>query len=1485
MFFSASWLSGQCDYTADLEIEDQSSFTIDFLVSGAENNILGVDNCVEIVTTHFYHQFVSDVTIELESPSGDIVPLVGAESDGNSTDLVNAWNVNFVNRDSLMAMPDLDYDDVWNSNPVGGWVIFQTYTGSYYPYQSGLENFTGSVNGVWKLHVSDESLFGSGTFSCFGMEFCNDDDNITVATCSPISHTLTESDYAFCEGSDDLNMTIVPDFDSEYDSAAYDYKYLLFDDSGFQELTTSTDFTSSVPGTYTICGIHYFLDDTNEVEAISTGIDLEGIQTYLIDNEVCATISDDCIEIEVYNIPDIITEQITLCIGDTVTIGEDKYFESGIYEVFNSVSPCDSISFLDLTIYDIDVNISSSNDEISCDVNTIELNAEGTITPPGASFSWTTTDGQFATNASNKIVQVSSAGTYVFEVVISGCLFSDEIIITENDDFVIFDVTAGDITCLLDSAYVDLVSSDSIVNVLWTGAGTFTTIGEDIQTNTPGLYTVEFETEFGCVVTQEIEVEDVREYPIFDLVGDTITCQMPTITLATANTDLWNSSFFWFKDNEQLGTGSTLNVNQPGQYELRVQTQEGCLDSFNIDVVSVKDTIEVELFSGEIGCVQKEVIISYASNFGGLTTLWTLPNNDPVIDTTFVSDQPGTYNLFLEDENGCTLDTSLVVIENLDTPDILVDEISFLCGQDSVQVTSSVDMTDVTYHWTSINGFSDTSAVPWVFAPGEYIVEACLQNGCCDIDTFLIGVDNDLPVVSFEFSDINCDSDTTYIVPSDTSSYTMSWFFNGTPLTVDSNIIMVVDTGLYEVMVTNPANGCSSNYSFDIKEDKVSTIDELSANIINCERTEVQINVEADRVFESYTWNGPGVLDTQLEPFVNHESNSINILWEGPNFTGEGESVTISEPGIYNVYAVAPGQCRDTIQINVAADTISPVLAISNDGIITCTDTIIDITLVVDQNTTSYTFSGPGIISQDETVIEVDKPGIYSATGMADNGCTTTITNEVLISNEFPDYVINLDSFTCVQDEVIVGFTSSDFALSVIWDGPIDINDGTYNFATNEAGSYAFTLTNDDGCRIQDSFYVLRDTFPPTGSIDLSNQITCIDESVTLSINDFDSYWDVTWTGSGVSDPNAQTVITTEVGEYTLELVGENGCIQMDTAEVLYDTLSAVIEVQGKPITCTAAKVFLNVASDIILIDYTWEGPNNYQSSDIEPLIVEEGNYQVTVTSVNGCIATGQIEIIDERVFPAIEINDYYLPCDGQPAVVFPSDISQGSSARWFGPNNYFVDEDTALIFSPGEYVGIAVTEEGCSAVNTFQVIDEATPPLFSLDADTLLCFGPVEIRGIDTGDDRSVLWEGPNGFEATTATTLAGFPGIYTMTVIGENGCTDNQEIELIDGRVYPMAKVSNEEQFQCQITEIDLTGAGSSEGPQFFYKWSTEDGIILGNSNSLNTRIEGVGTYVLEVKDASIGCISYDTLVLDFEEQDFKGVELLISSPTCLG
>ena len=146
---SVMTLLGQCDITFGTLILDNTTGTIEIVIDGAINDDLSnLDQAVCGVELFFEHESIRDISISLESPSGQSVVLIGPATGAGGSTQFTYWGVEFVPCDSL-AMPDLPIlDDQFTTED--NWGIFGNYSGQYYPQQGCLEDFNlGSVNSIY----------------------------------------------------------------------------------------------------------------------------------------------------------------------------------------------------------------------------------------------------------------------------------------------------------------------------------------------------------------------------------------------------------------------------------------------------------------------------------------------------------------------------------------------------------------------------------------------------------------------------------------------------------------------------------------------------------------------------------------------------------------------------------------------------------------------------------------------------------------------------------------------------------------------------------------------------------------------------------------------------------------------------------------------------------------------------------------------------------------------------------------------------------------------------------------------------------------------------------------------------------------------------------------------------------------------------------------------------------------------------------------
>lgn len=130
--------------------------------------------------------------------------------------------------------------------------------------------------------------------------------------------------------------------------------------------------------------------------------------------------------------------------------------------------------------------------------------------------------------------------------------------------------------------------------------------------------------------------------------------------------------------------------------------------------------------------------------------------------------------------------------------------------------------------------------------------------------------------------------------------------------------------------------------------------------------------------------------------------------------------------------------------------------------------------------------------------------------------------------------------------------------------------------------------------------------------------------------------------------------------------------------------------------------------------------------------------------------------------------------------------------------------------------------------------------------------------------------WDFDNGAYDNTPSTFYIFnqPGVYDveLKVVSNLGCSDsiiiNHQVNPI-----PFTYAGLDTVINCTGDSIELDGSLSDHGLYYSNSWSTINGIILGNNDSLFVFVDSVGFYVLESLDLNNGCISKDSLLVTLD------------------
>ncbi|MCE7925286.1 MAG: hypothetical protein DYG98_19695 [Haliscomenobacteraceae bacterium CHB4] len=477
---------------------------------------------------------------------------------------------------------------------------------------------------------------------------------------------------------------------------------------------------------------------------------------------------------------------------------------------------------------------------LTCAVQQTNLNAAASM---GSNFiySWAASNGGNILSGQNTLTPlVNEPGDYTLTVtnLSNGCIATAQTTVPENVAPPPAGIApSGLLTCTVTSLSLAGMPATGNYSWLWTtGNGNFVSGANTANPviDQPGAYTL-FVTDQqnGCSATAVVIVgEDVAPPVIAIDVPDTLTCTLTTLPLTgsvTQPTGGFTAAWTTGGGHFILGQNS-LNpiVDAPGIYTLTVQNnQNGC--SATAQTTVLQDTtapVAQALAPEAITCSNTTVSLNGTGSSVGAGFAYAWSGGQIVSGQNTLSPlvaAAGSYILTVTNEvNGCISIAVVVVAENTAAPALAIPEPETLtCVQQEVTLTGNLPTTlpDFTANWTTANGHfisGQNSLFPVVDQPGEYVLTVIdVENGCSTTKQTMVlqnitppGADAGTP------AELHCNQPEAVLQGSSPTAGSMAFAWT----TTDGNLVSGAATptpsvdapGTYSLIVTNPANGCTS---------------------------------------------------------------------------------------------------------------------------------------------------------------------------------------------------------------------------------------------------------------------------------------------------------------------------------------------------------------------------------------------------------------------------------------------------------------------------------------------------------------------------------------------------------------------------------------------------------------------------------------------------------------------------------------------------
>lgn len=972
---------------------------------------------------------------------------------------------------------------------------------------------------------------------------------------------------------------------------------------------------------------------------------------------------------------------------------------------------------------------------------------------------------------------------------------------------------------------------------------------------------------------------DLGPYEIFSLcAGGNINLIMPDTTAICAGDTLLaypgpHASYLWYDGT----TDSTNSIDTAGLYWVEVTDPNGCVfrDTFWVETNPVPNPT-VSAFTSTNTC--RNGFVGFRANIN--VSLFNTPvfswSNGSVSSLTNRAQYfyPDTLVwVQVESDLGCVgRDTFPTILPffPLPNPDLGPDTLN-LCEGDNVTLDAG-NFPLGNYAWqagnTPVSG--PTPQTLLVDSTNIYRVAVTDSNFCVNSDSIRVifnanpQIDSIMPAQMIEI----CAGDSVTLDAGNFSTY--SWSTGENTATIQAT-----QAGFYGVRVEN-SFGCSDTATSEVKVNPalIAFIDTVQGTLI-CPGDSIPIQANGNVTIQSYLWSTNEttrsifvqkadtfrvvITDTQgceaeaevvtrAAPRLNPDISVIfpggsTVFCEGDTVsldadvgspasyrwsTGETTPrIRVSNGGRYWVEVTSPDGCIETDTSSNLVRFPTPKPAIIGNSRLLCTGDTLTLSVSPNFPNAIYRWTG-NVFSQ---TLNVRTGGTYIVTITDAVGCVGKDTTQVF---QVPTPVPQIDTLApgltafCEGDSVVLD--GGNFP-SYMWTGGQGGN--SRFFTAKTTGQYILTVEDNNQCKGRDTVNV--SVFPnPFLTLTVNDTSTfCAGDSATIVANGHPIYQ---WS-TGEIGPQI-TVDTT--GTYILAVFDNNGCLSVDSVEILVHPNPVPAFAPAAPFVCVGDTAVLGLTSSFQ--SYQWS--NGEMTPDI--LLAQGGWVQVTVTDVNTCEATDSV-FVDQfnKPTPAISSSQTTV-CQGDTIdlVANPGYLSYLWSTG---------DTTQAIRVSVGGTYWVEVMDaNGCPGRDSIQVTVLANPtPAIIPFGRTDLCQGDSVILSADTF---YTFYAWSTG--AMTQSIIAKTAGKYWLQVEDANGCKGTDSLDIsVSNFLEPTIQVSGGSSTICDGDSVNLL-----VGVYDTYAWGRGNDTTTLSLNS-SIKIGASGAYWVRVTTIN-GCSGTDTV-----------------------
>ncbi|MEZ5108732.1 MAG: CUB domain-containing protein [Bacteroidia bacterium] len=961
--------------------------------------------------------------------------------------------------------------------------------------------------------------------------------------------------------------------------------------------------------------------------------------------------------------------------------------------------------------------------------------------------------------------------------------------------------------------------------------------GNSFSGLSPNTYQIIVQDANGCTATASVNITEPTQVVISSTPTVDANCFGANNGSITINAGGGTSPLQYSIDNgSSYQSGNSFSGLSPNTYQIIVQDANGCTATSSVSVteptqvvISSTSTVDANCFGANNGS------ITINANGGTSPLQYSIDNGSSYQPgNNFSGLSPNTYQIIVQDANGCTATASVniteptqVVISSTPT----VDANCFGANNGSITINANGGTSPLQYsidngsNYQSGNSFSGLS-------PNTYQIIVQDANGCNA--TASVSVTEPLQITyTSAVTDANCgNANGTININGNGGTAPLQYSIdNGSTFQSNGNFGSLL-AGNYQVVITD-VNGCSTTGNIAIQN--------LAAPVINnVSQTDITCN---------------GLNNGSLTISANGGTGALQYSIDNGNTFSSNTSFSNLAPGNYQIIVQDASGCQASSAIIIVEP--APLVLVPSITGTTCSNANGAISINANGGTSPYQFSSDnGNTYQTSSNFSNLNAGSYNIVVSDANGCTSAMAAVVTDAPSPVINAVNVNDLTCngsgdgaVTINTAGGTTPLQFSID---NGNSYLPATTFNALS--AGTYQILIQDANGCTASSSAIVTEPAAIVASAATVN--ANCGQADGSASINASGGTGALQYSiNNGVSYQSSSQFAFLTSGNYTVIVQDANGCTVSVSATVNSNAAPVISAVASSDITCYGAangSVTVNANGGTGALQYSIDNGNTYQSSGVFNNLTP-GNYAIVVTDASGCTTTSQATLTEPDLL-TINASAQQSTCG-----LANGDISVTAAG---GTSPYSFSNDNGSTFQPqntfsglvgGNYQVIIQDANGCTASSTINVPSAPSPVINNVTATPISCSGLTNgnINVTVTGGSAPLQFSIDNGTTFQAGNNFSNLNGgNYQIIVQDANGCTATAATSV--SQPSPITLSAATVNANCNQADGSVTVNASGGTGAFVY--SLDHGSSFQQAAVFN--FLPAGNYTIIIQDAN-GCM----------------------------